>query len=298
MIELKKVMLPNGEELGYRTGGGAKGTEKTLLLIHGNLVSSRHWGKLLEVLEETYKVVAVDLRGSGISTYNSPISSFKDFARDIKLFCDILNLKDFLLIGWSMGGGISQQFVIDYPGYAQRLILFESVPTTGYPYHKKDGNGEFLTDFYDNKADLLEDKIQLKPMIDALEKNDRAFMKYLWDQLVFSLEKPDGAEYSILVEDIYMTRNLRDAAWAAHSFNISNSFNGVSLGTGEVSKIELPVLVFAGDSDLIVPLNLSEFTSKDIGTNAKLEILENCGHAPHYDDLDAVVTKIKDFYKP
>lgn len=297
MIELKKVTLPNGEELGYRCGGIEDNTKKTIVLIHGNLVSSRHWGSFLEALSESYKVFALDLRGAGISSYNTPIESYKDWTSDIKQFCDMLKLKNFLLLGWSMGGGISQQFVIDYPGYAESLILFEAVPTIGYPYHKKDANGEFLPDFYDDKAELLEDRIQLKPMIDALEKNDRAFMKYLWDQLVFSLEKPDHEEYSALMDDIYMTRNLRDAAWASHSFNISHINNGVKEGTGEVDKIDIPVAVLSGDSDLIVPLTLSEITARDIGENTSLIVLPSCGHAPHYDNPELVILKIKDFYK-
>lgn len=294
MMELKSVKLSNGEELGYREGGDK--TNPTILLIHGNLVSSRHWGGILNVLAKDYHIVAIDLRGAGISTYNNPIATFKDFAHDIKLFCDELKLKDFLLLGWSMGGGISQQFAVSYPEYSKQLILLEPVPCSGYSYHKKDANGEFLPEFYDNKDDLLEDKIQLKPMVDALEKNNRAFMKYLWDQLVFSLEKPSGEEYDALIDDIYLTRNLRDAAWAAHVFNISSINNGVIDGTNESKNINIPVKVLAGESDLIVPMYMSEFTAKEIGTNAIFEVLPNCGHCPHYDNLDLVVEKIKAFY--
>ncbi len=64
------------------------------------------------------------------------MESFKDWAEDIRMFCDELELKDFILLGWSMGGGISQQFVADNLGYA-KLILFASIPPSGYPYPKK-----------------------------------------------------------------------------------------------------------------------------------------------------------------
>mgnify|MGYP000943455175 CR=1 FL=1 len=55
-ISLKKVNLPNGEEMAFRIGG--EGPE-TILLVHGNLVSSRHWGTLLDRLAESYRVVAI-----------------------------------------------------------------------------------------------------------------------------------------------------------------------------------------------------------------------------------------------
>lgn len=289
---IRSVNLPNGETYAYREAGFG---EEVILLVHGNLVSSRHWGKLIEALGEKYKVYALDLRGAGHSSYSKPITGYIDWAKDIKYFCDELNLKDFTLLGWSMGGGISQRFIVDYPEYAKKLILLEAVPCSGYPYQKKGPNGEFLPECYGNKAELLEDKIQVKPMVDGLENNDRAYMKFLWDAVVLNVTKPEDDEYEILLDDLFMTRNLRDAAWASHSFNISHSFNGVSEGSGEVDKIELPVLILQGDKDLVVPAQMSELNAKEIGENAKLEVLENCSHTPHYDNLQLVVEKISEF---
>lgn len=39
----------------------------------------------------------------------------EDFADDIKLFLDELDIKQFIFVGWSMGGGIGIQFAIKYP---------------------------------------------------------------------------------------------------------------------------------------------------------------------------------------
>lgn len=196
-----------------------------------------------------------------------------------------------------MGGGISQRFVLDYPDYAKKLVLYEAVPPSGYPYQRKGPNGESLSECYDDKKDLLDDKIQVKPMIDGLEKNDRPAMKYLWDLLVLNVNKPDNEEYEKLLDDIFMTRNLRDAAWASHSFNISHIHNGFSQGSGEVDKIEIPVMVMGGDKDLVVPLQISKFTAEEIGENARLEILPNCSHTPHYDNLELVVEKLNKFIR-
>jgi pimeloyl-ACP methyl ester carboxylesterase len=147
-VSVKKVKLPNGEEYGYRECGNG---DELVLLIHGNLVSSRHWGKLTESLGEKYRVVALDLRGAGISTYNEPVLSFSDWAGDVRLFCDELGLRNFTLVGWSMGGGVSQRFVADNPGYAKKLVLYESVPPTGNPVHKKGVNGEILAECHQTK---------------------------------------------------------------------------------------------------------------------------------------------------
>ena len=289
---LKKMVLPNREEIAFRIGGNGP---ETLLMIHGNLVSSRHWGSLLDRLSEKFKVIALDLRGAGESSYNENIESFKDWANDIKIFCDELELRDFTILGWSMGGGIIQQFVVDNPSYAKKMILFNSIPPSGYPYVKKGPQGEFLDEYYDNKEELLEDTVQLKPMIDGLESGNRDFMKHLWNLTVFNVNSPDEEEFEELIDDIFKTRNLRDAAWAAHAFNISHINNGVVEGSGEVDKIQIPVLIMGGEKDLICPISLQEFTREQIGENAVLEIIPNAGHAPHYDNEDLVVEKIVNF---
>lgn len=289
---LKKMVLPNREEIAFRIGGNGP---ETLLMIHGNLVSSRHWGSLLDRLSEKFKVIALDLRGAGESSYNENIESFKDWANDIKIFCDELELRDFTILGWSMGGGIIQQFVVDNPSYAKKMILFNSIPPSGYPYVKKGPQGEFLDEYYDNKEELLEDTVQLKPMIDGLESGNRDFMKHLWNLTVFNVNSPDEEEFEELIDDIFKTRNLRDAAWAAHTFNISHINNGVVEGSGEVDKIQIPVLIMGGEKDLICPISMQEFTREQIGENAVLEIIPNAGHAPHYDNEDLVVEKIVNF---
>jgi len=194
-----------------------------------------------------------------------------------------------------MGGGVSQRFVIDNPGYAKKLVLFESVPPTGNPVHKKGTNGEKLAECHQTKEDVWGDMMQVKSSLDALEQNNRPFIKYLWNILVFNVAKPSDEEYEILLDDIFMTRNLKGAAWAAHTFNISHIHNGVVPGSMEVDKIDIPVLVTAADKDIIVPVKMHEFTVKEIGDNARLEIFTDCSHAPQYCNLGLAASKIISF---
>ncbi len=68
---LQKILLSNGETLAYREEGVG---EKILLLIHGNMSSSKHWDILVKKLCDKYRIIAVDMRGFGGSTYNNPIN--------------------------------------------------------------------------------------------------------------------------------------------------------------------------------------------------------------------------------
>ncbi|MUV37695.1 3-oxoadipate enol-lactonase [Lentibacillus sp. JNUCC-1] len=122
-VKLKKVELSNGETLAYRERDGG---DDVVLLIHGNMTSSVHWDVVFEHMPENYKLYAVDLRGFGESSYHKQITSIKDFSDDVKQFVDVVGLKQFALVGWSLGGAVSQQFCADYPGYCDRLFLLAS----------------------------------------------------------------------------------------------------------------------------------------------------------------------------
>ena len=97
-VELKSVKLSNGETIGYREREG--GTD-TLILVHGNMISSNIGALVIDNIDSEFKVYAVDLRGFGISSYNESINSLGDFSDDLKLFVDQLGLKKFSLVGWS-----------------------------------------------------------------------------------------------------------------------------------------------------------------------------------------------------
>ncbi len=134
------------------------------------------------------------------------------------------------------------------------------------------------------------------PMMNALETKNHQLMKGLMDLTVFNINKPEDEEYKAFVKDSLKTKNLKGAAWGAQTFNISHINNGVLDGTGgEVDKIEVPVLLIAGEKDILCPVPMQEFTKGQIGENAILEIIPNAGHAIHYDNEDLVVEKISDF---
>jgi 2-hydroxy-6-oxonona-2,4-dienedioate hydrolase len=292
-ILLKSVELPNGETLGYREGGCG---EKVLLLIHGNMTSSKHWEILMEELINNYKIYAVDMRGFGISSYNNEINSLKDFSEDIKLFVDTLELKTFSMAGWSTGGGVVMQFAADYPDYVEKLILVESVGIKGYPMFKKDGKGQpIFTERLTTKEEIAADPIQVVPVLQAYASKNKEFMRTLWNMVIYTHSKPSEDLYEEYLEDMMTQRNLVDVDYALVTFNISKEHNGVVQGTGLVDKIEVPVLVLQGDRDYVVPRQMAEEIAASIGDNAKLVILENCGHSPLIDCLDILVQQIAQF---
>ena len=293
--EIKYVNLSKGERLAYREIGKGK---NILLLIHGNMSSGLHFLPIIERLPEDFKAYAVDLRGFGESSYNHRFDSLKELSEDIFELVSILGLKDFSIAGWSTGGGICLQFAADHPGFANKIVLIESVGYTGYPLCKKDAAGQMLVDtVYSSKNEMALDAVQVAPALAAMENKDFAFMNWLWDVAIYTNKKPEPEYNNLYINETLKQKNLVDIDWSLANFNMSHGHNGYAPGSGLIDKVEVPVLSFWGDRDIIVSEDAVKTTVEAIGDNAALFILENSGHSPLVDCPDLLSQKIFDFVR-
>ncbi|MEW9052798.1 MAG: alpha/beta hydrolase [Neobacillus sp.] len=290
-ITLKNVQLENGETLFYREREG--GTKK-VLLIHGNMTSSKHWDLVLENLDAEYKLYALDLRGFGSSSYHSLIQSIKDFSDDVKLFVDRIGLTDFAVAGWSTGGAVAMQFAADYPGYCNKLILLASASTRGYPYDGKMSEQDEvrrLTSYDEIKKDM----IRTIPIQAAYDTNNVELLKVIWNAVIYTKNQPSPELYDEYVQDMLTQRNLAEVYHCNNTFNISHHHNGLVEGNGLVDKIDVPVLVLRGDRDLVISDEMTNELVQDLGEKAIFVELKDCGHSPLVDDLPQLLIEMTQF---
>ncbi|MFP3123462.1 alpha/beta hydrolase [Ectobacillus funiculus] len=293
LVHLKKVSLANGETLGYRERIGG---EENLLLIHGNMTSSKHWDLLIEELDPKYKLYAVDMRGFGISSYHTPIERIKDFSDDIKLFVDEMGLENFGIIGWSTGGAVAMEFCADYPGYCNRLILLSSASTRGYPFFGTDQNGQpNITKRLQTVADIQRDPLRTIPIQRAYDSKDREVLKGIWNALIYRKAQPKPEKYEEYVEDMITQRNLADVYHSLNTFNISMKYNGLTQGSDKVNAITIPVLVLRGDEDLVITDEMTKEILEDFKGRAQYVELTGCGHSPLVDNLKLLTAEVEKF---
>lgn len=286
------VKLANGETMAYRKLGSGP---KNLLLIHGNMSSSKHWDTVMESMPEEFTTYAVDLRGFGESSYESNFNSLRELADDVKLFVDEVALDKFTIAGWSTGGGVAMYFAVDYGYHLEKMILIESVGIAGYPIFKKDENFQpVLTEFLTSKEEIEEDPVQVLPILKAYEDKNRDLIRSIWDSTIYIFNKPEETRYEAYIDEILKQRNLVDIDYSLVHFNISNRTNGVDEGSGLVSEINTPTLIIQGEDDLVVPKEMGIEISNSI-KGSYLELLEKGGHAPMTDDLDRFMDIILNF---
>jgi pimeloyl-ACP methyl ester carboxylesterase len=107
---------------------GASG-KPSMLCVHGGGANAHWYDFVAKGFNADYHVRAIDLRGHGDSDWNNsnpPNYSYSRHAADIHELTERLDLRDFVLIGHSMGGMVSSVYAATYPGRARALIVVDS----------------------------------------------------------------------------------------------------------------------------------------------------------------------------
>ena len=107
---------------------------RPVVLVHGNVSSSPFYYPLMNALAPSVRPIAVDLRGFG-ETATAPVDASRglaDYADDVWATVDALGLPDVDLVGWSMGGGVVMQMLLDRPGSVTSLTLINPVSPYGF----------------------------------------------------------------------------------------------------------------------------------------------------------------------
>ena len=83
-----------------------KGQGQPVVLIHGFPLDGNSWeGQTAELLDAGYRVITYDRRGFGQSSQPSVGYDYDTFAADLNTVLETLDLRDVILVGFSMGTG-------------------------------------------------------------------------------------------------------------------------------------------------------------------------------------------------
>jgi pimeloyl-ACP methyl ester carboxylesterase len=102
-----------------------------LLLLNYFAANMDNWDpKVTNGFAAERDVILFDNAGVGSSTGETP-STVAPMTKDCVDFCRALDLKNFDLVGFSLGGMIAQQLAFEYPDMIRRMILMGTGPRGG-----------------------------------------------------------------------------------------------------------------------------------------------------------------------
>lgn len=98
-----------------------------LLCLHGGAAHGHWFDFIAPGLVPDHHVLALDQRGHGDSAWaDPPAYSYHDYAADLDRVAAKLDLRDFALIGHSMGGMVALVYAATYPGRMSRLVIVDT----------------------------------------------------------------------------------------------------------------------------------------------------------------------------
>src|SRR5256885_15933558 len=110
------------------------GSGQPVVLIHGYPLSGASWEKQVPMLLAAgYRVITYDRRGFGKSSQPTTGYNYDTFAEDLHKLLTHLKLRDFTLIGFSMGGGEIARYVGKHGSKGvSKAVLISAVPALLY----------------------------------------------------------------------------------------------------------------------------------------------------------------------
>jgi pimeloyl-ACP methyl ester carboxylesterase len=103
-----------------------KGEGPELVLLHGFTESSDIWTNFVNVLQDEFRVITIDLPGHGKSECIADVHSMELMADAVKAVLDHLKVNTCVMVGHSMGGYVTLAFSKAFPGVLKGIGLFHS----------------------------------------------------------------------------------------------------------------------------------------------------------------------------
>jgi len=119
---MSHLQTRDGVRLRFSDRGDGHGAP-AIVLVHGWKGSHRLWDSVSARLESSHRVIAFDLRGMGESDKPRGRYDFGELSGDLAFVLKALEVRDFVLVGWSMGCTVALHYLGRGGAGATGLVL-------------------------------------------------------------------------------------------------------------------------------------------------------------------------------
>ena len=156
------------------------GEGRPIILLHGAFMTIElNWGKVIPELSKTRKVIAIELQGHGHTPYSDRKLDFATLASDVEGVMNYLKVDSADVAGYSMGGSVAYQFVIQSPKRVRKLVIISSTyKTSGWMPVVTNGLKSMKPEFFTNTP--------LKTAYDAAAPDKTKWTQFLEQMIAFA----------------------------------------------------------------------------------------------------------------
>ena len=206
--------------------------KETIVLVNGLADDLLSWGFQVPALVDAgFRVLRFDNRGIGLSDKPAGPYTSKLLADDAKALVDTLGIRDFHLMGVSMGGMIAQEYAIAHGADLKSLTL-------ACTYGRADAFCQTMFAMWGDLAKALGVPFVMR---------DVALWAFTGP---FFNERPEeAAEFAAAMATLDMSVEAYMAQLA-----VIQDHDGLA----RMAQVSVPTLVLAGEEDILIPVRLSQ----------------------------------------
>lgn len=253
------------------------GSGQPVVLIHGYPLSGASWEKQVPaLLNAGHRVITYDRRGFGKSSQPTTGYNYDTFAEDLRKIILDLGLRDFALVGFSMGGGEVARYLGRYGSKdVSKAVIISGVPP-------------FLLKTPDNPEGV--DAGVFDGIIKAATTDRYAFFTEFFKNFYNT--------------DLLLNKRVSEQAVQA-SWNVAVGASATASVAcvptwhedfrKDLEKIDVSTLVIHGDADRILPIATSGARTAKLIKGARLAILKDGPHCITWTHADEVNAELLNF---
>jgi len=246
------------------------GSGQPVVMVHGYPLNGHSWEKQKrELLQAGYRVITYDRRGFGWSSQPTVGYDYDTFAADLKILLDTLDLRDAILVGFSMGTGEVTRYLSRYGSErVSKAVLFGALPP-------------FLLKTDDNPEGV--DQSVFDKLKATIEQDRYVFLKQFLDDFV-NVDKLQGTRVSDEVWHAW----FHVAAQASAHATYACVDTWLTDFRDDVGTIDVPVLIMHGTEDRILPFASTAKRLPPLMKDARLVPVEGGPHNIGWTHADVV----------
>ncbi|HEY4816039.1 MAG TPA: alpha/beta hydrolase [Candidatus Acidoferrum sp.] len=253
------------------------GSGKPVVLIHGYPLSGASWERQVPaLLDAGHRVITYDRRGFGKSSQPTTGYNYDTFAEDLHKIVTQLELRDFALVGFSMGGGEVARYLGKYGSKGvSKAVIMSGVPP-------------FLLKTKDNPEGVdgsVFEGIQKAVIADRYVFFTEFFKNFYNTDVLLGKRVSEEA--------VRASWNLAAGASATASLACVPTWHEDF--RNDLARIDVPTLVLHGDADRILPIAASGMRTAKLIKGARLSVVKDGPHCISWTHPEQVNRELVEF---
>lgn len=259
------LRTPHGDIHWLEAGNASHAS--VVVLLHGLGGDAGFWRAEQAALAEHFRVLAIDLRGSGLSSATDQAFSIEDLAQDVSAVLQHLGIASAHVVGFSMGGLVAQALAVLAPERIRSLVLAASFARTNVQ----------ARGFLEAVASVYRSGSTAKQMFQLV-------LPWLFSERF--LAHPDAAPWLHYPDDAPDEQARED--WL-RLLDAQLAFDG----RARLGEIRARTLVVCGAEDRLAPPSDARNLANGIAGSVLVELAG--GHLMNVEDGDAFMAQLQEF---